>query len=226
MADLLLRYGATPSGYVPDERARFVEACLRLDRGAVDRMLSEHPEWRNSTDAIFEAARRDRADVVAFLLDLGVSPDVQDDKNERPLHGAAYHGAVAVAALLIERGAEIDPVGLNWDNTPLGAAVYAQHRRMIELLGQFSRDIWELTFVGNVERLRTLFAERPELAKTVADGHTPLMRLPPDDETRAIEVATLFIEHGADPTITNEQGATAADRAERLGMFDLAAMLR
>jgi uncharacterized protein len=226
MADLLLRYGATPSGYVPDERARFVEACLRLDRSEVEWTLSNHPEWRNSTDAIFEAARRDRADVVALLLDLGVSSDVRDDKNERPLHGAAYHDAMAVAALLIERGAEIDPVESNWGNTPLGAAVYAQHARMIKFLGQFSRDIWELTFVGSIDRLRVLFREQPEFATTIAEGNTPLMWLPPDDEQRAIEVATLYLEHGADPTITNKQGVTAADRAERVGMFDLAALLR
>jgi ankyrin repeat protein len=226
MADLLLRYGATPSGYRPDEGARFVEACLRLDRGEVERLLSAHPEWRNSTDAIFEAARRDRADVVALLLDVGVSPDVRNDKNERPLHMAAYQDSVDVARLLIERGAEVDPVESNWGNTPLGAAVYAQHFQMIEFLGRFSRDIWELTFVGNVARLRVLFAEQPELAKTVAEGHTPLMWLPTDDETSAIEVAKLFLEHGADPTIVNEQGQTAADRAERLGMFDLAALLR
>jgi len=226
MADFLLRHGAVPSGYVPDERARFVQACLRLDRAEVERALSEHPEWRQSTDAIFEAARRDRADVIAMLLDLGVSPDVATPKNERALHYAAYHDSLAAAAILIERGAEIDPVESDWSNTPLGGAVYAQHTRMIEFLGRYSRDIWELAFVGNVERLRELFAAHPELARTQAEGHTPLMWLPTDSEARAIEVARLFLEHGADPTVRSKDNATAADRAERLGMFDLAELLR
>jgi len=226
MADLLLRHGAVPSGYVPDERARFVQACLRLDRVAVGRALSDHPELRQSTDAIFEAARRDRADVIALLLDLGMSPDVVTSTNERALHNAAYHDALAAAAILIERGAEIDPVESEWSNTPLGSAVYAQHTRMIEFLGRYSRDIWELTFVGNIERLRTLFVESPELAKTESDGHTPLMWLPTDSEERAIEVARLFLEHGANPMARTKDNVTAADRAERLGMFVLAELLR
>jgi ankyrin repeat protein len=226
MAELLVRYGATPSDYVPDAGARFVQACMRLDRREVERALAERPEWRTSTDAMFEAARRDRADVIGMLIDLGVSPDVATDKNERPLHYAAYHDSLAAAAILIERGAEIDPVESDWNNSPLGGAVYAQHSRMIEFLGKYSRDIWELTFVGNIERLRELFAERPELAKTESNGHTPLMWLPTDDEQRAIEIARLFLEHGANAAARASDNTTAADRAERLGMFDLAALLR
>jgi len=225
MADLLVRYGATPSDYVPDTRTRFIQASLRLDRAEVERALTEHPELRTSTDALFEAARRDRADVIAMLLDLGISPDVSTPKNERPLHYAAYHDSLNAAALLIERGAEIDPVESDWGNSPLGGAVYAQHTRMIEFLGKYSRDIWELTFVGNIGRLRELFAERPELAKTESDGHTPLMWLPTDDEQRAMEIARLYLEHGANPG-ARKDNATAADRADRLGMFDLAELLR
>jgi hypothetical protein len=61
-------------------------------------------------------------------------------------------------------------VEADWSNTPLGGAVYAQHTRMIEFLGRYSRDIWELAFVGNVERLRELFAAHPELAKDSVRG--------------------------------------------------------
>jgi len=226
MADLLLRYGAIPSGYVPDAYARFVEACLRLDRGAVERGLVEHPEWRQSTGAIFEAARRDRPDALAMLIDLGVSPDVATPTNEHALHYAAYHNALGAAALLIERGAEIDPVESEWNNTPLGGAVYAQHESMIRFLGQYSRDIWELAFSGQLERLRALFAESPALAKTESEGHTPLMWLPTDNEQVAIEIARLFLENGANAASRTKDGVTAADRAERLGMLDLAELLR
>jgi ankyrin repeat protein len=226
MADLLVRYGAIPSDYVPDAHARFVEACLRLDRTAVERGLAEHPEWRSSPGAIFEATRRNRADVVALLLDLGVSPDVAKSTNERPLHMAAYHDSIDAAKVLIDRGAEVDAVASEWDNTPLGAAVYAQHARVIELLAKHSRDIWELAFSGQLERLRVLFAESPSLAKMEAQGHTPLMWLPTNDEQLAIEIARLFLERGANPAVRTRDGVTAAGRAERLGMFDLAELLR
>jgi ankyrin repeat protein len=199
---------------------------LRLDRATVESGLAEHPEWRSSTGAIFEAARRNRADVVGLLLDLGISPDVAKSTNERPLHMAAYHDSIDAAKLLIDRGAEVDPVTSEWDNTPLGAAVYSQHARMIELLAKYSRDIWELAFSGQLERLRVLFAESPELAKTESEGHTPLMWLPTDNEQLAIAIARLFLEHGANAASRTKDGVTAANRAERLGMFDLAELLR
>jgi ankyrin repeat protein len=226
MADLLLRYGAKPSAFVPEDRELFAAACLRLDREAAQALLEKHPEFLQTTDAIFAAARRDRADVVAFLLDLGISPNVEDSQRQRPLHIAAYSNSLRVAKLLIDRGAEIDPVESNWSNTPLGGAVYAQHAPMIELLGRYSRDIWELTYVKNLERLREVLTAEPERAKVVAGGHTPLMWLPPQDEALAMEIAKLFLAHGADPALKNNDGQTAADRAERLGMFEVAELLR
>ena len=111
-----------------------------------------------------------------------------------------------------------------WDSTPLGTAVYAQHWQMIDLLGRVSRDIWALVGTGNLERLRELFRREPDLAKVTGGGHTPLMWLP-DDETLALEVARLLLAHGADPTVRNNDGESAADRAAKLGMLDLAQLL-
>jgi len=226
MAELLVRYGARPSELVLEDTDRFAAACFRLDGNEARALLATHPDFLSATDVMFEAAHRDRADVVELLLDLGMSPDVSDRAKQRPLHLAGYANSLRVARLLIERGAGIDPVESNWANTPLGAAVYSQHSEMIALLGRFSRDVWVLTYVGNVERLRAVLSSEPELAKVVGDGLTPLMWLPPDDERRATEVAGLLIEHGADPSVKNRDGQTAADRAYRLGMFDLAERLR
>ena len=226
MADLLARYGTSPGGYVPDAKDLFAAACFRLDQTEVRALLAEHPDFLSAPDVMFEAAHRDRVDVVTMLLDLGISPDVSDGEKQRPLHMAAYANSLGVAQLLIERGAEIDPVESNWANTPLGAAVYSQHSEMIALLGRVSRDVWELTYVGNVARLRAVLTEEPDRARVASDGHTLLMWLPPDDERRAMEVARLLIGHGADPSLRNKEGQTAADRAYRLGMFELAGFLR
>ena len=226
MADLLERYGARPGAVVLQGEDAFVAACFRVDRAEARALIEQHPEHRRSARAMLAAAKRDRVDVVELLLELGVSPDVEDEKRQRGLHFAAYFNAIRVARLLIERGAAIDPVESNWGNTPLASAAYAQHPRMIELLGRVSRDIWELTYSGNVARLRELLVAEPALATAVADGHTPLMWLPPDDEVRAMEIAELLLAHGADPTLVDEQGETAADRADRLGMFEVAELLR
>jgi ankyrin repeat protein len=77
-----------------------------------------------------------------------------------------------------------------------------------------------------VERLRELFREDPGLAKVTSGGHTPLMWLSSDDEARAMEAARLLLEHGADRTLRNNDGESAADRAARFGMFRLAELLK
>ena len=107
------------------------------------RWLQEHPEYLRSTPTMFAAARRDRADVVALLLDLGMSVDVEDDQGTRALHEAAYTDAAGVTALLIERGAAVDPRETRYGNTPLGHAVYGRRQRTIDLLARVSRDVFE-----------------------------------------------------------------------------------
>jgi uncharacterized protein len=159
------------------------------------------------------------------LLDLGTSPDVESPAGERALHVAAYEDAADVGELLVARGAQVDPIGRQYDNTPLGGAMHCQSARMIALLARHSRSAWEVGYSGHVDRLRELLTEKPERARGY-DGETLLMYLPPDDETKAMEAATLLLEHGADPTVRDPQGKTAADRAELNAMYRVAALLR
>ena len=69
-----------------------------------------------------------------------------------------------------------------------------------------------------------MLSVEPELAKTVDDGNTPLMWLP-DDDARAMEIARLLLDNGADPSIRNNEGKTAADRARERGLYDVADLL-
>jgi ankyrin repeat protein len=224
MAELLVRYGAKRHDVPLNDEERFVAACLRRDRGQVQRVLSEHPEYLRSPAAMFEAARQDRADVVELLLDVGVPIEIEDAKKQRPLHVAAAADAVHVAELLIARGAEVDPYELNYSNTPLDFAVYYGHTRTIELLARRSRDVWNLTFIGAVDRLRDTLSAEPQLA-TISWQTSPLFWLP-EEEEKALEIARLFLEHGADPGFRSKKdGLTAADVARRRGMHNVAALL-
>jgi len=225
MAALLARYGAKVPAAPLNGSDAFSAAALRLDAAEVRTLATQHPEYLADPKPLLAAARLDRVDVVRLLLDAGVSPDVATATGERALHAAAYSNALGPATLLLERGAAVDPINTDYSNTPLGAAVYAQHQRMIELLGRVSRDIWELVYTGSIERLRELFRGEPDLAKVTGGGHTPLMWLPPDDEQRAIDIAELLMSHGADATLKNNDGETASDRARRLGMDRLADLL-
>lgn len=224
VAALLLEHGAKRVDVKLDDENALVAASLNLDRERVSQILERRPDLLHSTKPIFEAARRDRDDVVALLLGLGVPVEVEDAQKNRPLHIAASRNALRAARLLIEHGAEIDPVETNWGNTPLDYAVYHEHPAMIELLTPHSRDVWNLTFVGAVERLRQLLAENPERAR-VSWQTTPLFWLP-EDERAAMEIVRLFVANGADPAFRHtKEGTTAADVARRRGMREVAELL-
>jgi ankyrin repeat protein len=133
---------------------------------------------------------------------------------------------VNAARLLVERGAEIDPIERNWGNSPIDTARWFGFKQIVDLLAPGSRDLWSLAISGKVERLRDLLTADPKLATAVLDnGVTPLMRLP-DDEAKAYEIAKMFLERGADPRLKNTEGLTAIDMAEKRGLDDVAVLLR
>lgn len=228
IAALLARYGADTSvaSASLDPVDALTSAAMRLDREAARALVADHPELLARAEPLLAAAKHDRADAARLLLELGTSPDVANEKGERALHFAAYYDAPRVAELLISRGAEIDPVSTAWDSTPLGAATYGGRWRLVDLIAPHSRDPWELAYAGKIDRLRELFAEDPSLARVRSEKQTPLMWLAPGDESVALEIARLFLDHGADPTVVNEHGMTAADVAERNGMDRVADVLR
>lgn len=228
MAELLVRYGATPAPPALERYDAFIDACLTMDRARVRALLERYPGYLHDPRALFVAVERDRADVVAMLLDIGISPDVEDPRQgrQRALHVAAAKGAEHCAALLIKRGADVDHRETNYDATPLGWASYFQQLRLVELLGRYSRDVWQLTYVGLVERLRDVLRKEPELARvTSGEGETPLMWLP-NDEARAFDIASLLLENGADPARRNSRGLTAAEIAAKRRLDDVAALLK
>jgi ankyrin repeat protein len=222
MADLLRSYGASAVPAELSDRENLVPACLRLDRDEVQRLFSRHPEFMQLPDPLFVAAEQDRADVAAFVLDLGVSPDVHDSNNERPLHRAAISDALAVAKLLVDRGADVDAPESRYEATPLGWASHGDHRDMVAFLSRSSRDFQMLCFTGSVERLGELLAEHPNLARQVdEEGITPLWWLP-DDEPKAMDVVEVLLTAGTDPSLRSKGGRTAADSARRRGLLSVA----
>ena len=73
-------------------------------------------------------------------------------------------------------------------------------------------------------RLRELFAENPELAKTTDEHASPLFALP-EDEDRAFEIVELLLANDADPRVVSEDGTTAAEYAQKLGLDAVADLL-
>jgi ankyrin repeat protein len=225
MAGLLANYGAQQSVAVLDDEEAFIASCMRLDREEIRRRLQEHPEYLRSPRAIFTAARRDRADVVAHLLDLGVPLEIEGPHKNRILHEAAGANALSVVQLLVERGAEVDPRESEYGAAPIGFAAYGDKLEVLEYLSRYSRNVWTLTFRGYVDRLRDIMRDEPALARIASsDGVTPLWWLP-DDEGKALAIAKLLLEHGANPAAVSKDGSTAADWARKRGMLGVARLL-
>src|SRR4029079_7461611 len=114
VAHLLAKFGSDTGKGAATAEEQFVAASKVVDVSTMRRLVADRPALLELPTALFAAAQVDNVTATTALLDLGVSPDVQDDKRQRALHVAAYANALGVARLLIDRGAEIDPVEENW----------------------------------------------------------------------------------------------------------------
>ncbi|HXD29675.1 MAG TPA: ankyrin repeat domain-containing protein [Pyrinomonadaceae bacterium] len=224
MAALLERCGAQSTPPVFEGEEAFAFACFNMNLDEVKKQIEQHPEYLQSATVLLAAAQRNRADVVALLLDLG-GPIEIEQQGHRALHEAAGNKAIDVAKLLIERGAEVDPLDPIWKSAPLGWAAHADDQQMLDFLSRYSRFVWTLSFRGYVDRLREVVEENPDLAKSAdSEGYTLLWWLP-DDESKAIEIVKLLIAHGANPAAKSKAGTTAASWARKREMLEVVKLL-
>jgi ankyrin repeat protein len=225
IGELLVQHGARRTTPSLNDHDAFLRACWTLDRQAARRLLTAHPEYIRSSSAVFDAARRNRPDVLALLLELGFPLEWQDATGKRALHEAAASNAVRAAQFLIEQGAEIDPRESTYGGTPLGWSAYGDRREMLDVLSRHSRDIAVLCACGYVDRVRHLVTTDPSLARIVDGGGNTLLWWLPDEAPSALELVEVLVRAGVDPNARNQAGMTAADRARQRGLLQVAAAL-
>jgi ankyrin repeat protein len=125
--DVLTRLGATPEATPVDE---FLAACRRGDRGAVEEALRVDPALVRSLrvgdlELLPESASWRDGTTLRLLLDVGFPLDARGELQGTALHHAAWWGRDSNAALLLERGADVDAG--SWfgdDSTPLAWATH------------------------------------------------------------------------------------------------------
>lgn len=76
----------------------------------------------------------ERYDAAVFMMEKGMNPNVMSWHHVTLLHDMAQKGYIDKAALLLNYGAEIDPIDEEFQSTPLGMAARWGHLEMVKLL--------------------------------------------------------------------------------------------
>ncbi|KRE16042.1 hypothetical protein ASE66_09725 [Bosea sp. Root483D1] len=223
LVGLLVDNGASPVELSGQEA--FTAAVARGEEAEARRLLDGNLDFLLSPAPLLVAIRQGKAEIAALALRLGVSPDAETRDGVRALHEAAGSDAIEIVALLVEAGAEIDPIERRYGSTPLGWARHQGASAAQIYLASRSHDIEALCQAGEIERLETLFAEAPALANASArSGEPPLFCLP-DHDTSACDLAEFLLAAGADPAMRNAEGLTPAQAARKQGLLDTATLL-
>ena len=213
------------------EVARLLEEA-RARRGRVLAGPANHP--------IHDAISRDDLNAVRGLLDADPTlVDVANELGASPLHRAVGRGSYELAALLLERGADVHTVlssagglgGSFWtDLQAIDLAIWDGRRpgdpRLIRLLLDHGAtfDLAVAAAVGDIAQVtRMLDAAPPRIRETRPSGRRPL--------AAAIEaghepIARLLVERGADPnwsepTAPKGRALWAAARLGHRGLVEL-----
>lgn len=168
---------------------------------------------------------------VSLLLDLGAAwngfkevarvvvehgADLAEDNGGTALHWAAVNGHIAIAELLLERGAPLEAVD-NEGATPLHRAARNNHRVLVTRIIENGANINVANLVGHTPLHSAANNGHKEATTALlmggADpniqdnmGMVPLHHASVHDH---VSVVTLLLEHGADPKIKDNKGKTA-----------------
>ena len=176
--------------------------------------------------------------VQQFLHD-GIDPNAQDEHDATALHIAAAAGHLGIAKLLIESGANVDFL-INEGGTPLMAASARLKPEMIAFLisrgaqtnkkGHDGRYPLACPFHPGVvlvneqlECIRVLVAHGARVNERTDTGGTPLMKAAWFGNREAVNE---LLKLGADPTLRDNRGRTAAMLAFERSHDELAQLLK
>jgi ankyrin repeat protein len=166
-----------------------MRALYRFDKPLVERVKRDVDELD-----VFEAAGFGDVDRLTELL--VAEPSLVSSYSGdgfTALHFAAFFGRFEAAALLIERGAEVDALGRGWmTGTPMHSAVSRLQSDVVRILLEAGAN-------ANVRQ---------------SAGWTPLHAAAMNGDRTSVE---LLLASGADPAATNDEGRSVLDLATESG---------
>ncbi|KAJ5961042.1 ankyrin repeat containing protein [Penicillium vulpinum] len=140
---------------------------------------------RGRTALFWVAARGDERSAIT-LLACGADPNAMDQDGRVPLHLAAESGRTGCIRLLLEAGAQTDPISLQ--GTP-------PRTPPLVLIGQF----------GDLLALKTILDFNPNIEARSPDGETALLAVA---RRQTAAHALLLLEHNANPNAMMNDGKT------------------
>lgn len=224
------REGLSP---IEHARSRGQAAVVRTLKRALDAPDLEHPGR-----ALLAAVESGDADGAAVALRQGADVEVRDDAGRTPLLIAVTEDRLDVARLLVAMGASPDALDGRHD-TPWLVTGVTGSVPMAELLLRYGPDLTIRNRYGGVsiipasERGHVAYVRR--VAKTQIDvnhvndlGWTALLEaiILGDGSTRYVDIVSILLDHGADPTITDGDGVSPLEHARDRGFTAIARVLR
>ncbi len=210
----------------------FVKAAADGDRPLVEAFLQAGID-HNAADArgltaVMAAAAAGKTDVVKALLDDNAKADLANKDGKTALHLAAENNQPDAVRALIEANADVrlrDHDGI----PPLLRAVQAGHERVVAVFLDTSRD--QLARDGQIDRgpavaailgrtgiLKQFLDKGGNVNATVENKKTPLMLAAEYGRQDAVD---FLLAHGADPRLTDKDGANASVLALQKGFPDI-----
>jgi ankyrin repeat protein len=189
-----------------------IRRLLVLMSGLVIAVTSVSSQAPVSPHELANAARRDDVAAVRKLLDGGAKPDDALADGMTALHWAAYNDNAAIAALLLERGATVDPVTRNGGLTPLMVAASHANPSTVPLLLRHKASISRRSLDGTSVLMFAALGGSADIVtalldgganideRDVANGLTPLMFAAAENR---LDVVRVLIKRGADTKITS-----------------------
>ncbi|KAH9000399.1 ankyrin repeat-containing domain protein [Lactarius akahatsu] len=257
IAQLLLERGADVNALRTDHQTplhlasyngNIAIARLLLDHGAKANVGDDRGDTplHNISYGEYES-QDDGIRVARLLLEHGVDVDAPRPDHRTSLHVASYHGNIAIARLLLDRGANANAGGDR--ESPLHRVSYGKYKsqddgvRVAQLLLERGADVDASRSGGGADHQTPLhFASyygNLAIAQLLLDcgaksdalddfGKAPLHEVSRgtyDSEDPGVGVAQLLLEHGADMNAKAKSGQTPIDYATCNQKFKLAQLL-
>jgi hypothetical protein len=184
---------------------------LALVKALLDKGADPNGRGTDDSDAPIHSAAYGSLEIAALLIDRGARVDLLSKKRGTPIEIAVSNDNNAVAALLFARGANLNIKPRFGGGTLLHAvAIHSDNREMIELL---------LKHEANPNARDDQGRTPLHVAASTQEQHVipvPLGKPPSSTYERKIEIVQALIKGGADPSLRDTSGRTAADYAREV----------